>query len=115
MAAALVDGASATPTWPGATPHGTARWSTTLQSAYAPDELGFQISAVEASALADRLLACVGTRVSRLSTLNEGNVLDGLGRPENPGPDRPDVLRDRQPRRTCCEFLELQFTEGPAV
>ena len=76
---------------------------------YRADELGLTIDGPTAASRADGVLVCVGNRISLVLTLVPGNVLDALGRTDDP-PDLTELTacavdaldpgaRPRLPRR----------------
>ena len=63
------------------------------------------------------MLACVGNRISLLLTLAPGNVLDALGRPDDP-PDLTELTGcavDALDPVLVRDFLAAQFVDGPDV
>jgi hypothetical protein len=115
MAAALIDGigdvklARANPTAVEVVDY--------LRGGHSAVDLGFELSNVQAEAIADGLLDCVGTEFSRMSHLARGNILDGLGRPEEP-PDLGELTEcaiSSLDAATLRDFLVRQFIDGPAA
>jgi hypothetical protein len=88
-----------------------------LYAGYSGAELGFELSTVQAEAIADGLLACVGPEIAQLHVLNLGNVHDALGRPDDP-PDLRELTEcaiDGIDPAILREFLVRQFIGGPAT